>query len=176
LGDLPLVVLFELVFRTAIMFGYAILLFRLSGARALNQLSLAEVVLIVGLGSAVGDPMLDPQVPLLHGMAVITVVVLLQRLLNWLTRRVRPVRKIVEPTVVCLVKDGQLDEKGMDRAHLSPNELYAELRQMGVENIADVKRAYMEPDGSFSVFQYEGVKEYGEDYDLLDDADRRKSA
>jgi uncharacterized membrane protein YcaP (DUF421 family) len=64
----------------------------------------------------------------------------------------------------------------MDRAHLSPNELYAELRQMGVENIADVKRAYMEPDGNFSVFQYEGVKEYGEDYDLLDDADRRKSA
>jgi uncharacterized membrane protein YcaP (DUF421 family) len=173
---MPLVVLFEIVFRTAVMFTYAILLFRISGARALNQLSLAEVVLIVGLGSAVGDPMLDPEVPLLHGMAVITVVVALQRLLNWLTRRVRPVRKVIEPTVVCLVKDGQIDHKGLDSAHLSPNELYAELRQMQVENIADVKRAYMEPDGNFSVFEYEGVKEYGEDYDLLDDADQRKSA
>lgn len=57
-GDAPPQVLVELAFRTTVLFVYAIVLFRFTGARALSQLSLAEVVLIVGLGAAVGDPML----------------------------------------------------------------------------------------------------------------------
>lgn len=74
-------------------------------------------------------------------MAVITVVVLLERLLNWLAPRSRAVQRLTEPRAVCLVADGRIDEQGMRIAELSRNELYAELRQAGVENLAVVKRA-----------------------------------
>ncbi len=158
------------------LFAYAILLFRLLGARALSQLSLAEVVLVVGLGSAIGDPMMYPDVPITHGLMVITVVVVLQRILTWLTTRNKAVQRVMEPHAVRLVADGEIDGSGLRTSSLSHNELYAELRQMGVENLANVKRAYLEPDGNFSVFQFEGLQSRGENYDLIEDADRLKSA
>ena len=45
------------------------------GKRGMGELSPFELVIIVALGSAVGDPMFYADVPLVHGIIVITVVV-----------------------------------------------------------------------------------------------------
>ena len=78
-GDAPLLFALEIALRTAIMLVYSMFLLRLLGRRGLAQLSLFEFVLIIALGSAVGDPMFYPNVPVLHGLIVITVVVLIER-------------------------------------------------------------------------------------------------
>lgn len=162
----------EIALRTVILFSYAVLLFRLGGARTLSQLSLAEVVLIIGLGAAVGDPMLYANVPILHGMVVITLVVGLQRLLTRLSARSVAIQHLLEARAIRLVRDGVIEEEGLRAACLSHEELFGELRQKGAENLADVKRAYMEADGNFSVFRYAETQAHTSDYDLLDDADR----
>jgi uncharacterized membrane protein YcaP (DUF421 family) len=173
---MPLVVLLEIAFRTTFMFVYAVGLIRISGARALSQLSMAEVVLVVGLGAAIGDPMFYLDVPIVHGLVVITLVVLLQRLTGMLAARNNLAQRMLEPRVICLVSDGKIDEAGVTAAMLSRPELFAELRQAGVENLAEVKRAYLEPDGNFSVFTVPPGEASGEDRDLLEDADQMKAA
>ena len=175
-GDMPLVVLLEIAFRTTFMFVYAVALIRISGARALSQLSMAEVVLVVGLGAAIGDPMMYIDVPILHSLVVITVVVLLQRTLGAFMTHTKAAQRVLEPKVIRLVADGEIDEAGVSAAMISRQELFAELRQAGIENLAEVKRAYMEPDGNFSVFSVPPGEAYGEDCDLLEDADRTRAA
>ena len=152
LGDLTWGVVLEIVLRTIVMYLYTLLLIRLVGKRGLGQLSPFELLIIVALGSAVGDPMFYPDVPLIHGMMVITVVIMLERLLVFVTERHRTVERLIESVPVCVVADGQLQPQNLDREDLSLAEIEMLLRLAGVENLGDVRRAYLEPSGKVSVF------------------------
>ena len=58
--------LLEVVFRTCFMFVYTLLLVRMTGKRGIGDLSPFELLLVVALGSSVGDPMFYPEGPLFH--------------------------------------------------------------------------------------------------------------
>jgi uncharacterized membrane protein YcaP (DUF421 family) len=155
IGDAPLLFAFEIALRTAIMLFYSMLLLRILGRRGLAQLSLFEFVLIIALGSAVGDPMFYPEIPVLHGMIVITVVVAIERLLIWATNRSDKLENVIEGTPHRLIADGRFDIKGLETTMLSRAEIYMELRLDGVEQMGQVRRAYLEINGKMSIFQYD---------------------
>lgn len=152
-GDVPPVFLFEILFRTAILFSWTVLNLRFIGQRGVGQLTLLEFIIIIALGSAVGDPMFYEDVPLTHGMLVISLIVLFQRLLNTLTIRSLHAQNLLDGTPHRLVVDGLIDLEGMKAASLSVHELYTELRQRGIEQLGQVRRAYLEIDGHISVFE-----------------------
>lgn len=153
-GDQPPIFLFEIVFRSAFLFGWTVLNLRFIGQRGVGQLTLLEFVIIIALGSAVGDPMFYDDVPLSHGMVVITLVVIFQRLLNVLTIRSLRIQNLLDGQPHRLVADGLIDLAGMKSASLSVHELYTELRQRGIEQLGQVRRAYLEIDGHISVFEF----------------------
>ena len=70
IGDLTPWFLAEVAFRTVFMFGWLLLMIRWIGKRGAGQFSILELSIIVALGSAAGDPMFYPEVPLLHAMLV----------------------------------------------------------------------------------------------------------
>jgi len=57
LGEESVDFLIEVVCRSAIMFCFVLVALRASGKRGIKQLSIFELVIIIGLGSAAGDPM-----------------------------------------------------------------------------------------------------------------------
>lgn len=59
LGTQPGLFYLEIVVRTGIIYSYALLLVRWIGSRSLAQLSIVEFLLVVALGSAVGEPGTD---------------------------------------------------------------------------------------------------------------------
>jgi hypothetical protein len=134
---------------------YLLFLLRLLGKRSLAQFSLFEFVLIIALGSAVGDPMFYPDIPVLHGMVVITVVVVIERLLFWVTSRSHKLEDILEGTPQCLVVEGHFHLDGLKRSSLARNEIYMKLRLAGVEQLGQVKRSYLELNGEMSIFLFE---------------------
>lgn len=152
LGSEPPWFLLEILFRTSVLFLFLLGLLRLLGPRSVGQITLFEFALIIALGSAAGDPMFYPDVPLLHGMAVITVIVLFQRVLVALNRRNRKVEEAVEGKPMRLVYDGKIDREGLKDALLTRDEFALELRQAGIEHLGQVWRAYMEVDGKVSAF------------------------
>lgn len=154
LGDLSLLFLFEIVFRTVILFAYLIINMRFIGQRSVGQLSSYEIALIVALGSAAGDPLFYVDVPLVHGMVVITLLVLLSRIVTALGARSRRINTLLEGRTIRLVNDGYLDYAGVQQSVLSADEIYMEMRQVGILHLGMVKRAYLETDGMISVFRY----------------------
>ena len=73
--------LFEIIFRTVFMFCYTIANVRLMDKRSMGMLSSFEIIVIVALGSAVGDPMFYREIPLLYAMVVISTMYLQSALL-----------------------------------------------------------------------------------------------
>jgi uncharacterized membrane protein YcaP (DUF421 family)/DNA-directed RNA polymerase subunit RPC12/RpoP len=153
LGNLPWFYVAEVLLRTTVMYFYALLLVRLLGKRGMGQLAPFDFVIIIALGSAVGDPMFYPDVPVLHGMAAITVVVVLTRLVGFLTERSRRFENLVEARPACLVRDGVMDLDAMESESIPRDELFQRLRTEGMEQLGQVDRAYIEPSGRVSVFR-----------------------
>ncbi len=154
LGDEPIWFLAEIVFRTVFMFVYTLVLVRITGKRGLGELSPFELLMVVALGSAVGDPMFYADVPLVHAMAVVTAIVLLQRGVAILVDHSEKAERFVESTSSRFVVDGVVDTKAMHAEHFARDELFMLLREEGVEHLGQVKRAYLEPSGRISVWLY----------------------
>lgn len=162
-GDLDVIFTLEVMARTALMYGYTAGLVRMLGKRGMRQLAPFELVIIIALGSAVGDPMLYPDVPLLHGMAVITVVVGLQRAVSLVTERSPRLEEALESRPALVVFNGRLLSEQLKRERLAPDELFSGLREREIENLGEVREAYLEPTGLLSVFRFRNGEgpEYG---------------
>ncbi len=150
-GDLPFLFYVEVLLRTTVMFVFALVLIRTMGKRSLSQFSAFDFVIIIALGSAVGDPMFYDDVPLLYGMLVVAVVVVLERILAVLTMRHQRVEEFVDSTPTVLVRHGVVDRRALTSELMSDRELDEALRTNGVERMGDVEIAVLEPSGKLSV-------------------------
>lgn len=154
MGDEKPLFLVEVAIRTTIIFVYTLLLLRMLGKRGVAQLSLFEVTIIIGLGSAVGDPMFGADVPLVHAMLVIGIIVFLYRLFTSLIRRSERFEKFVEGTPSCLLSNGRVELKALNAERISQEELFEILRVAGITHLGEVKRAYLEQSGQLSIFAF----------------------
>ena len=152
-GDFSWEFTLEIVLRTVIMYSYTLAVVRVLGKRGLGHLSPFELVIIVALGSAVGDPMFYADVPLVHGFIVITVVVGMQRFLEEITERSPRLEEFLESKARRLVKGGVVDAEALGREDLSETELFSALREREVEHLGQVRLAYLEPSGVITVFK-----------------------
>jgi uncharacterized membrane protein YcaP (DUF421 family) len=101
----------------------------------------------------VGDAMFYPEVPLVHCMVVITVVVLLDKGLSYVVTRSRRLEDLIEGKSVELARDGVINCKALDRLNFGHDELFEQLRLKDVEHLGQVRAAYLETNGSVSVFK-----------------------
>ncbi len=154
-GEEPPIIYVEILLRTLIMYVYTFVLIRMLGKRESGTLSPFELVIVISLGSAVGDPMFYPDVPLFHGFTVITGIVLLQRALENLTNRFPILERRVEGKTRALVQDGVIHLENLEHERISHLELYSALRSKEVLHLGQVYRAYFEPSGVIAVFKME---------------------
>jgi uncharacterized membrane protein YcaP (DUF421 family) len=153
IGDHPLLFSIEIVVRTIIVYVYALLLLRWLGSRTIGQLSTVEFLLVIALGSAVGDAMFYPDVPLLHALIVVTVVVFANKGLDVLIARTRKGEKAIDGTAELLVRDGVFSRAFLDGTTMGIGEAQQQLRHHGIEHLGQVREAYTEPDGEVTVFK-----------------------
>jgi uncharacterized membrane protein YcaP (DUF421 family) len=144
--------LLETALRTTLMFVLVLLLFMLTGKKEVRQFSVLELIVIIGLGSALGDPMLHPDSPVLPALVTIAMVLLLYRVVNVWTNRSPRVGRMVEGRVRTLFKDGRIDHDALLKEGMSVDEFFGDLRMQHIEHLGQVKAAHLEVDGGLSVY------------------------
>lgn len=153
-GETPPIFLVELVARTITLLLFALILVRWLGKRGIGQVSPYEFVVLIAMGSALGDPMFYPTVPLLPPMIVLIVIVVMQRCLSWATEQHDRIEKFVEGAPRVCIRDGQVDLAALRDEHVPFDELVMLLREKGVENLASARLAILETSGRLSVFTF----------------------
>src|SRR5690606_16303011 len=144
----------ELIVRTAIMFLMILLVLRLSGRRGVRQLTLFEVAIILGLGSAAGDPMFQPEIPVLHALVVLVSVVVCSKATTWAAARFDPFTTALEGDAKEIIRDGMFDVENERNQMFSQQEFFAELRNQNVEHLGQVRIGLLEVDGTISLLFY----------------------
>lgn len=146
--------LLEIGFRTAVLYVFALVMIRLLGKRILGHLSPFELIVIIALGSSVGDPMMQPEVPLLHGMVVVAVLTVLHTLLGVLKSRIPRFDKAAETSSRCVVSEGVLSIDAVRSEYLASDEIFMLLRLAGVRQVGEVQVAQLETSGGLSIYKY----------------------
>jgi uncharacterized membrane protein YcaP (DUF421 family) len=155
LGEEPPLYLLEIVFRVVVIYIFAVLLLRLTGKRGKRQLSHFELVIVIALGSAVGDSMFYPEVPILYAWLIITLIVLLDLLLSELQMRSKAMNSFLEGDPRMLVENGRILDDSLDKERLRRDELMALLREQEVADTGEVKYAFLEETGHLGLIKYE---------------------
>ena len=153
LGKDPPLFYLEIVVRTLIVYVYTLVLLRWIGSRTIAQLSTVEFLLVIALGSAVGDGMFYPEVPLLHALLVITLVILINKGIDFLLYRSSTMKSAIDGTAVEVIRNGRVAKEGLANRNMSVPELHEMLRLHGVTNLGEIAVAHIEASGQMSVFK-----------------------
>lgn len=153
-NDLPFAFLLEVLFRTVVMFIVVLLTLKFAGKRGVKQLSIFEVVIIISLGSAAGDPMFYEDVGLIPAILVFITILFMYRTVTWLLGKSKVFENFMEGKPHCLIEDGQFSIATFEKEDYAQDEFFAELRLKSIEHLGQVRNAYIETNGTISVFFY----------------------
>ena len=146
--------LLETAVRTFVMFIVIVLSLRLLGKRGVKQLSVFELGVIVGLGSAAGDPMFYKDVGLLPGIIVFSIVLSLYRLITYLINTNNGVEKFLEGRPTCIVEKGRFLIQNFKKEPIARDEFFSQLRLNSVTHLGQVQQAILETNGEVSIFYF----------------------
>ncbi|MFT3664563.1 DUF421 domain-containing protein [Piscinibacter sp.] len=162
----------ELVLRGSAMYWFLFLLFRFVLRRDAGSVGLADILLLVVVADASQNAMAGSYTSVPDGIVLVSTIAAWNWLLDWGGYRSRWIRRLAEPPPLVLVRHGRLMRRNLRREFITVPELMASLREHGIEKLADVKIARMEPDGQISVI-HAGRRGAAADDD--DEAPRRRT-
>lgn len=143
----------ELVLRGTAMYWFLFLLFRFVLRRDAGSVGIADILLLVLIADAAQNAMAGGYQSVPDGIVLVSTIAGWNWLLDWGSYRSRWLRQLAEPPPLVLVRRGRMVPRNLRREHITVPELMACLREHGVEKLAEVKIARMEPDGQISVIR-----------------------
>ena len=143
--------IWEFVLRGVIVYFFVLILLRLTGKRQVGQLAPFDLVLLLILSNAVQNAMNGGDNSVLGGMISAVTLVAVNWIVGVVTFKSKTAERLVEGSPELLVHNGKVAEGALSRAKLTQRELLSALREAGCGDIADVRAAFLENDGSISV-------------------------
>jgi uncharacterized membrane protein YcaP (DUF421 family) len=141
---------YELVVRSVGIYLVLLLGLRVFGKREVGQFTLFDLVFVLLVANAVQPAMTGPDASLFGG--IIIVFSLLTA--NWIVGRLDDIpafHRLVTPSPTYLVRDGKVLEQAMEKEGITKDEVEMAIREHGLDDIALVKQAVLESDGSISI-------------------------
>jgi uncharacterized membrane protein YcaP (DUF421 family) len=143
----------ELVARGTAVYWFLFLLFRFVLRRDAGALGIADILLLVLIADASQNAMSGGYETVADGFVLVATIAGWNWAVDWAAYRVQAIRRLAQPPPLVLVRRGHIQRRNLRREYLSVPELMAHLREQGVDKLADVKMARMEPDGAISVIR-----------------------
>ncbi len=144
----------ERLFRGTLVYLLLFFLIRLVLQRETGSVKITNVLVVVLVADAVQGAMIADSTSLGDGILLVGVILLWAYSLDWLGYRVPAIQRWVHPPPLLLVKDGRMLPANLRAELLTRGELMNAIRTAGLERVDQVKMAYLEGDGQFSVIPF----------------------
>lgn len=119
--------------------------------RQSGGLGISDLLLVVLIADAAQNALTGGYESVTEGVVLVVTVVMWSYVLDWLGYRFPRLQRLVRPPPLLLIENGRVLPRNLRRELITQDELLSQLREQGIEDPAQVKRAYMEGDGRISV-------------------------
>jgi uncharacterized membrane protein YcaP (DUF421 family) len=141
----------EKVVRTIAVYVGILLIIRLAGKRLMAQMNSLDLVVVLLLSNVVQNAVIGDDSSLSGGLLGAVVLVVVNSLLDRLAQVVPLVDRLLNGQGTEVVHEGTVDRAGLVRLGMTRQELSNALQHQGVDDLADVTAAHMEPGGTLTV-------------------------
>lgn len=143
----------EIVLRGTIMYLSLFLIMRFVMLRQTSSIGIADILVIVVIADAAQNAFAKEYKSVTEGVALILTIVFWDQFLNWLSYRSRTFERLLAPPPLLLVENGKMNRRNMRKELITEEELNGQLRQQGIGDLAEVRRAHIEANGEISVLK-----------------------
>jgi uncharacterized membrane protein YcaP (DUF421 family) len=148
----------EVVVRGTVMYLSIFFILRVVFKRESGGTGITDLLVVVLIADAAQNGMAGNYRSVPEGLLLVATIIFWSASLNALAYAFTPLRRLVRPKPLVLVRDGCLLRGNMAKELVTDSELFSQLREQGVTGLSQVRIARMEPDGKLSVTRYDGVK------------------
>lgn len=149
--DVPII---ETIVRATIIYFVVLALLRLLPNRHMGTIGIADLLVVVLIAASVQNALSNNYRSITDGIILVGVLVFWSHAFNWLGFHVPGVQRLLRPPPMPLIRRGRIIRENMQAELITEDELWSQLRQQGVDDLAHVKQAAMEGDGRISVVTY----------------------
>lgn len=149
LPDTPLP---EIFLRGTVVYLALFLLLRITKRQA-GGVGTTDILVIVLIADAAQNAMAGDYTSITDGLLLVATIVGWAYALDWLGQHSALVERLVHPPPLPLIEDGRTIPRNLRAELLTHEELMTQLRLQGVEDIAQVRRAFIEGNGQVTVIR-----------------------
>lgn len=149
----PTVPLLEGAVRGTVTFLVLLVLMRLVGRREAGGLGITDVLLVVLVAQAAAAGLHGQAESISDGMVVVATILFWSVAVDAIAYRFPWMAALLKARPSALIENGKLNHKVMLREFMTYEEVLSQLRLHGIEDVAVVDRAYIEPNGMISVIR-----------------------
>lgn len=121
--------------------------------RQTGGLGISDVLVIVVIADAAQNGMAGEYRSVTEGLALVLTIVFWDFVIDWAGSRFPALKRLARPPALQLVRDGELQNENLEREKITREELLAQLRLQGVDDVSEVRLACIEGDGRVSVIR-----------------------
>jgi len=133
------------IWKSAVLIITGILLLRVSGRKSISQMTLAQTIIMISLGTIIVQPIVEKSVIKAIGGAVVFIIAIL--ILEVLQLKVNAIEKFITGKSKVVIENGQIDYKTLKKIRMTVDQLEMRIRTKGISNINDIQTATIEPNG-----------------------------
>ena len=143
----------ETIVRGSLMYLSLFLLMRFVLKRESGSIGTADLLMVVVIADAAQNAMAGDYKSITDGVILVVTIMFWNYAIDWLSYHSPTMRRVLQPKPLLLVKNGSMYKQNMRKELITKEELIAELRENGVEDLSEVKEARIEEDGHVSVIK-----------------------
>jgi uncharacterized membrane protein YcaP (DUF421 family) len=149
----PDVSIFETIVRGIVTYLSIFILLRVVLRGKTSAVTVGDLLVLVLIADAAQNAMAAQYNSLTNGIVLVATIVLCSFAIDWLAFRFPRLQRFVHPDRKPLVIDGRIVRRTLIEELMTEEELMTQLRLNGVEDLPDVKAAYLEGNGEVSVIK-----------------------
>lgn len=139
------------VLRMAAVYVLVLACFRVIGKRELGEMSPVEIVTLIFVPQLFRNAIMHSDQTLLSGIVAAFTLFALVFTSSLLAYHVPAARRLLLPGPSVLVRDGEPDERVLDRERVTRDDILASARKVGLATLEEVRCATLEDDGQISI-------------------------
>jgi uncharacterized membrane protein YcaP (DUF421 family) len=151
----PRTPLLEIFIRGTSVYLGIFLMLRVVLKREAGTVGMTDLLVIVLLADAAQNAMAGNYESISDGIFLIIVIISWSHLLNFLGYHFPKFEKFIHPPALLLIVNGKMIKKNLRKEFITEDELLSQIREQGIGELKEVKKAYMESDGRISVISFD---------------------
>lgn len=135
----------NLVWKAILIVIVGTFLLRIAGRKSISQMTLAETVIMISIGSLLIQPVAGKNIWVTFVIGALLVGTLL--VMEFAQVKGDALERVITGKSKVIIENGTINEKNLKKLKLTVDQLEMNLRQKSVSKISDVKWATLEPNG-----------------------------